>query len=429
MKLLRIFPSFRRLENSLKRQTAECHLLKEHGESLASEINRLAVESKSKQLMLAALLSAQSSSRLSSPRRTIIPFVLNSNLAASQPGTHKQIMHDMAGNSGNPYITRSFLKTLGLDTRLCPEQQVRNIWEDPMPDIEYVNNNYTHCFFTLQDQFQAVLPGYIPVGQIARITGFIQALRIPLVAYSVGTNFASQDTQRNICASLKPLLSAISDKCASIGVRGEITREALAQTGIHNTAIIGCPTYFENGSRRTLNKKPLTPSCGILGTGLFSTLAPNPVHFVAQSENLGMKLALSGTLSPDDIAEFHAAAVGYPGYGNAFLNSLRHNRVHAFHDVDTWKRYITENDIRVAIGTRLHGSILAINCGIPSLCTAGDTRAQETCAYLGIPHRPGACGLDLNPAEILQSLDVDTLNTRYQETYAHYLMWLEANGL
>ncbi len=68
--------------------------------------------------------------------------------------------------------------------------------------------------------------------------------------------------------------------------------------------------------------------------GLFSTHSLNPVHFLAQSESIGMKLSLGGVLCQSDFDEFHAATACYPGYGNTFLNSLKCNRVHAFANID-----------------------------------------------------------------------------------------------
>jgi hypothetical protein len=478
MNTLRIFPSYRRLEDSFKRQADEHRqLLKESsrqqqelaarsneatelkaelaerageaerlkaelaeraGEAerlkaelaeRAGEAERLSQELLSSQLSFDSIHAMQCRARNAKPKRKVTPFFLNSNLPDNSPECYNQMMREMAGNSGNTYITYAMLKTLGFSTALRLEQHVKNVWEDILPDVDHVNRNFTHCFFTLQDQFQAKLPSYISAERVIKIVEFIKALSIPLVTYSVGTNFKADDTARNICPELKPLLQIMSEKCRSIGVRGKITQESLAQVGVHNTMVIGCPTYFETGFGRTLGKKKLTPSCSILGTGLFSTHAPNPVHFLAQSETLGMKISFEETLSVDDISEFQAAAASYPGYLNTFLKALKHNRVRGFHNIDAWKRYISESDICLAIGTRLHGSILALNCGVPALCTAGDTRAKETCEYLGIPHQPGICGLDVCLSDVLDLIDTDAINHRYQEIYAHFLNWLEANDL
>jgi hypothetical protein len=37
--------------------------------------------------------------------------------------------------------------------------------------------------------------------------------------------------------------------------------------------------------------------------------------------------------------------------------------------------------------------------------------------------------LDLNPSDVLNTMDLDELNRRYHETYARYLIWLDTNGL
>jgi hypothetical protein len=431
MKPLRLFKAYRHLEKIQKQQSEQLQSLGDTLRDAQVQLKQTEESLRQRERALAELRHSRTS-RAHHARPALMPFILNSNLATitTSKHSHLDLSHAMAGNSGNPYITHAMLKSVGMHSSLLhADQQVRNVWEDTLPDPDWVNANYSHCFLTLQDQFQASRPNYIASGRIEAITRFVNALKIPLVTYSVGTNFAPDDTSRRICDELCLLLQAISGKCASIGIRGEITNEALAKIGVTNAKVIGCPTYFENGAARILKKKPLTPDVGILGTGLFSTHAPNPIHFIAQSETLGMKLALGGAPEPDDIKELLACANAYPGYANAFLRSLKSGRVHAFHDMDVWRHYITSSDIVFAAGTRLHGSIMAINSGVPAVCTAGDTRASETCAHLGIPHRPGLCGLDAEPAELLASLDIDALNTRYRETFDIYAHWLEENNL
>lgn len=39
-----------------------------------------------------------------------------------------------------------------------------------------------------------------------------------------------------------------------------------------------------------------------------------------------------------------------------------------------------------AIGTRIHGVMLALQAGVPALCTAHDSRTLELCRLMMVPH-------------------------------------------
>lgn len=340
------------------------------------------------------------------------------------------------GNTGNSYITYSILKTLGIPTSLRKESHISNIWQDPLPDPGYINGNFNICLFTLQDQFQCELPSYIKQERLDEITSFLKKIKTPVVSYSLGTNFSMTQTlgkniipkKTNVIAKgFHGILKELSDKTESIGIRGHITEEALSSIGIKNTTIIGCPTYFENGQKQKIIKKEFSDSSPILGTGLFSTKELNPIYYIGQSEKITLKICHGSNYLPQDIYDIYANA--YPGYANNFIKAIQSGRVKAFCNMDEWKEYIKSQKIELSVGTRVHGSIVAMNTGIPAICTAGDSRATEMCSYLGIPHMPGICGLDLHIAEFYNFFDEFAVSKKYTEGLKNYSSWLTKNKL
>ena len=85
-----------------------------------------------------------------------------------------------------------------------------------------------------------------------------------------------------------------------------------------------------------------------------------------------------------------------------------------------------------AMGTRVHGSIISANAGIPALCTSGDNRSREMCEFLKIPRF-----LDLPETpdraalfeHILGRIDADAMNKSYPDLFANYRDFIEKQGL
>jgi hypothetical protein len=373
-------------------------------------------------------------------------FVLNSNILSVAPSSisYEEMLKAINGNTGNSYITYAILKTLGLSTFLKKEEHVSNIWEDELPDPMYINDNYNVCFFTFQDQFKRIVPQYIKKIKLEKITKFLSKITIPVVSYSLGTNFTMTHSntpkggmfsnilvkKKNVIANdFKRLLQVLSEKSESIGIRGYITQEALSNIGINNTSVIGCPTYFENGENQIIIKQELSDDAAILGTGLFSSRNINPIYYIGQCEKVPLKICHGSHFTADDIYDVYQKALAYPGYADCFLTALENGRVKAFCNMDEWKDFIKIKKIILAVGTRVHGSIIAMNAGIPAVCTAGDSRAHEMCSYLGIPHMPGACGMDITISKFYDCFDPVTVALKYQDVLNEYNSWLLKNNL
>ena len=118
----------------------------------------------------------------------------------------------------------------------------------------------------------------------------------------------------------------------------------------------------------------------------------------------------------------------YPGYRECIARAIEDRRASVFFDLNCWKAFIAR-ECAFAIGTRLHGSIIALNAGIPALLTNGDMRAQEVTRHFGMPLKPGICGLDFDLQKLYEEMDIDAMNARYDVAFEEYCGWLRENGL
>ncbi|MBK8536751.1 MAG: polysaccharide pyruvyl transferase family protein, partial [Candidatus Competibacteraceae bacterium] len=73
---------------------------------------------------------------------------------------------------------------------------------------------------------------------------FLEKTNLPIIIIGVG----AQTNDRTMASPIHPntlrLMRLISDRSASIGVRGYYTAEVLAANGIHNVRVIGCPSIY-----------------------------------------------------------------------------------------------------------------------------------------------------------------------------------------
>jgi polysaccharide pyruvyl transferase WcaK-like protein len=107
----------------------------------------------------------------------------------------------------------------------------------------------------------------------------------------------------------------------------------------------------------------------------------------------------------------------------------RHYKV--FFDIAQWQACIKEHDFLV--GTRFHGTMLAIQAGVPALCIVHDSRTLELCRTMELPHATQeevlAGGLALDSLEKYWRFDAASFDRRRHELAGRYREFLEGNGV
>jgi hypothetical protein len=358
------------------------------------------------------------------------PFLLNPNVWVNRAAVAPSFDVSMPAvnyNTGNSYIAYSVLKNLfGSANVLANLPRVNNIWEDNLDQAEHINDGHSHVLLFLQDQILADNR----FDRWNELNSFIEKIRVPIVVFSLGANsFTGWDA--NLHTKLAPglvrFLRLLADRTVSLGIRGEFTADVLTKLGISNFQITGCPSYFECGPERRVSKPDWNPGGKVLATGLFATAEQAYLHYVWQSEPVLLRALFAGAceLTP---AEIDLLDDAYPGYRESVTKALREKRVSVYFDPYQWKAFIAK-EFSYAIGTRVHGSIIALNAGIPALVTNGDMRAQEVTKYFGIPLRPGICGCQFQLRELYEGMDINTMNSRYDVVFKEYCGWLQGNGL
>ena len=336
--------------------------------------------------------------------------------------------HVRGRNIGNGYISYAILKILfGGPAKVA---HLPNAWEDPLPQslADFINQTRTHFIFVMQDFIREDLQT-LP---FERINLFLEKIRIPVVPISLCANsFNGYDRTlvSRLSGEQKRFLSLISEKSAMIGVRGMYSAEVLGQLGVKNVWVTGTPSYFESGETRTIVKRPWNPH-GVVTTGAyFNTKLPDSVHVLQDELYFINALFLRGTedsLDPNEEAR---------AFNEFDINSSLHLHIKARQDLlkffmnfRQWEQFYEDRKLCLTIGTRLHSAIFSLNRGVPAIVTNVDSRARETCEYLGLPYRP-ELGQNSDIAEEYEKLNLSSINQKYSSLHDNFIEYLKVHGL
>ncbi|TFV32046.1 polysaccharide pyruvyl transferase family protein [Streptomyces sp. T1317-0309] len=274
---------------------------------------------------------------------------------------------------------------------------------------------------------------------LQRLTRLIGKLRIPVVVLGIGAQTGlSYDPAR-----LKPMeptvrefVSAVLDRSASIGVRGEFTEKYLKDMGFRDVEIIGCPSMFLYGKELTVDKRvpALTPESRIAINGSHSAVQKQGLDRVITRTHaryphlrfVGQNLSDARQLHWRDLSDANGRVTAMPTHPDHPM--YREDKVRVYIDPVTWIDDLRDFDF--SFGSRIHGNIAALLAGTPATVLCADSRTLELCRYFDIPHRRiDNLPEDLDPARLYEEADFSALIGGHQERFERFTAFLDSNGL
>jgi hypothetical protein len=233
-----------------------------------------------------------------------------------------------------------------------------------------------------------------PHADFGRMGERFQSLSIPLVAIGLGAQggagYADIPIVPEGTINWVRQIAARSPKGApNIGVRGPFTLAVLEHYGLAEKATItGCPSLFLNTDPKLGEKIELRAQGSFdriavtaghqkwtglskIEESLTSMLEPGGANYLIQSplEMVALARNESETLPEEALAECR-------NYSKPQLDLAAFN-------VSEWIEYLRTYDF--IVGTRIHGVMLGLQAGIPSLCIAHDSRTREMCEVMDVP--------------------------------------------
>lgn len=282
---------------------------------------------------------------------------------------------------------------------------------------------------------------------LGHVLPLAKRLKGPIIPIGLGAQ-AARYGKLDLTAGSIAFWREVAGKCVSLGVRGAYTAEVLASIGIHNVRVIGCPSFYrslrpalalrqgEPETARiglTLNKYLAGPYASNrlktirLQRALIAAAARRPgSHVFSQGEREESLLPL---VSPAERAGLLARILdSFQLREDAAAAALLDQHMSAHLDVDDWAADLSAR-CDFMIGFRVHGTVMALQQGIPAIYVTYDTRIREVAALYRVPSLDIEQFLPMELPAIMAAADFTKFEQAYRENYAEYRLFLEENGL
>jgi len=373
-------------------------------------------------------------------------------------------------NVGDNFVSMAIARALNVEEFLVLTHGA------PEAVFEYVNEMCEALIVVSQNSLH---PGFF--GKYLPRSFLEKRIKIPMIFVSLGVQFELDETPHLTQDDITSL-KIIHERCASSQVRGEISADLLAQHGIHNTRVLGCPSILWSLEPKMKMKAPSLDRVGWTLTemgGDRSALQTAQLNFMdgvamqAQSfvpiaqggeyvlqEYLTIRDGLSLGKRVDTLLELmddgrviERPRTNYYGIESQpelmrcrlerpSLQKMRDNvkwyyrdcSLHvilalledAFFSTEVASYMYNARNLSLMTGTRLHGNIMGLSQGVPTFYAYHDLRVKEMADLFDVPR----CDIRDNPDSIdIDAHDWSRFEKRYSALYKGFKSFFEENGL
>lgn len=339
-------------------------------------------------------------------------------------------------NIGDAFVFDSSLKLLNFEK--LDELPIDRV--DPAM-IDRLNAEYDYVFLRGSNYVHAQM-------NWAKAAEVLRRLKLPVIAFGIGAQ-APVSGKLELSEDTKTVLKLISDSTASLGVRGTYSAEVLNDLGIRNVRIIGCPTAFRNNDPNLAIRLPPLEQIKTAGVTLRREVSKTyaqdikryltfhrslvkamadrfEVTLMSQGEVEEKKLAL-GTIDQQAQAMTALRANEWANswYLDEQVERLYQTRMFYSDVVAEYERLVRGLDL--VLGYRLHGNLMALANGTPSIYFTYDSRTVEFAETFKIPSVEVFSGQDFRLEDYWEQARFDRFNAAYGQVYGAMSAFLSEN--
>jgi hypothetical protein len=341
-------------------------------------------------------------------------------------------------NIGDAFVYDSSLKLLSYD-RL----DVLNIEQVVPEDIDRLRNEFDYVFLRGSNYIHASM-------NWRRAEEVLQRLKLPVLAFGIGAQAPSKG-ELVLSEQTKQVLHLMADSSASVGVRGAYTAEVLWRHGIKNVRIVGCPTAFRNLDPNLQITLPPLEQVREVGVTVRREVSPNYApdveRYLTFHRDLVKEVAarFEVVLMAQGEVEEKAIVLGTEEQKAAALKKLREHgwasqwymddaieqlyRTRLFYSdvVADYEQLVRQKNL--VLGYRLHGNLMALANGVPSIYFTYDSRTTEFAETFAIPSHNVFGQRRFEIEGYWNQALFDRFNRAYYACYREMRTFLDENGI
>lgn len=278
----------------------------------------------------------------------------------------------------------------------------------------------------------------------------LERLRLPVIAFGIGAQ-APVSGGLDLSAETKRVLEIIAGSTTSLGVRGTFSAEVLSDLGIRNVRVVGCPTAFRRNDPDLAIMLPRLDEVKRVGVTLRREVsriyAKDIKRYLTSHRDLVKTIAgrFDTTLMAQGEVEEKKLALGTPEQAEAAMAALKENRWATewyldpvveelyrsrlfYSDVVADYEALTRS-LDLVLGYRLHGNLMALANGTPSIYFTYDSRTVEFAETFQIPSHDVFSGEAFRLEDYWQQPRFDRFNRAYRTMYGEMRAFLNENGV
>ncbi|MCR2033208.1 polysaccharide pyruvyl transferase family protein [Anaerofustis stercorihominis] len=293
-----------------------------------------------------------------------------------------------------------------------------------------INSNYDYFIIPMADAFRNDF-------NLEKYTELVKKVKIPCILIGVGLRAPYEPNLEKgfeFDNRVRDFVSAVLDKSAMIGVRGQITADYLTKLGfregVHHT-VIGCPSLYMHGKELYIRDTEINEQSKIC-INASSVANAEVCSFIERN----MRELQNGYYIPQTLKELRLLLTGikYPhNPKHVYPDTLSHpvfqeDRVRFFMNTTEWIHFLRDADL--TFGARLHGNIAATLAGCPSILFTKDSRTRELSEYHGLTAvRDKEIKSNTDLFELASKMDFHKVSKNQKRNFEHYIDFLDKNGL
>lgn len=341
-------------------------------------------------------------------------------------------------NIGDAFVFDSSLKLMNYD-----KLGVLPISEPKMEDIDRLREEYDFVFLRGSNYVHQSM-GWMQTIPV------LERLGLPVIAFGIGAQ-APVKGKLELSKETKTVLHMMADSTASIGVRGAYSAQVLWDIGIRNVRIVGCPTAFRRNDPEMRIKLP--PLEEIQNVGITMRREVSPTY----AQDIKRYLTFHRDLVKDLASRFNAVLMsqgeveekklvfGTETQREEAITALKANKWVSdwFLDEEMEKLYrermfysdvvadyedlVQSKDL--VLGYRLHGNLMALSNGTPSIYFTYDSRTVEFAETYQIPSFDVFSNKEFKLEDYWDQSLFDKYNRAWYQTYGEMYRFLTENGV
>ncbi|MGO4571234.1 polysaccharide pyruvyl transferase family protein [Microvirga sp. 2TAF3] len=341
-------------------------------------------------------------------------------------------------NIGDAFVFDSSLKLLNFD-----KLGVLPIANPNLDDIDRLNDEYDYVFLRGSNYVHKDM-------RWSQTIDVLKRLKIPVIAYGIGAQ-APVKGKIELSEETKTVLRMMADSTTSIGVRGTYSAQVLWDIGIRNVRIVGCPTAFRRNNPNMTIQLPALDKVRYAGITMRREVSPAyaqdikryltfhrdlvkslaqrfDVVLMAQGEVEEKKIVFGTQEQKEEaFAALRANKWVSEWYMDETMEKLHRERLFYSDVVADYEDLVQQKDL--VLGYRLHGNLMALSNGTPSIYFTYDSRTVEFAETFQIPSFDVFSGKDFNIEEYWDQSLFDKFNRAYHHTYREMQQFLVENGV